>query len=120
VTRLNQQDLQSFIERLDIMRNWALLEGDRQATQTTRATTSDERSSAAADRELPCSTAAVRIRRPTLVDIDRALGRIAQGLYATCLECEGSIARERLLTEPAAIRCRACHLKLPAQDPDAR
>lgn len=49
-----------------------------------------------------------------LVEVDRALLRMEQGTYGTCLQCGNPIPRERLLARPAADRCLACAQDGPA------
>jgi DnaK suppressor protein len=117
MNHIKPEDLQSFIERLDIMKRWALSE---------RAQLNGERPAhgPAAQGSGPCPWsagevhdvtpfAAVKVRRPSLQDIEQALQRISLGRYALCLDCERVIARERMLIEPAAIRCHACQFTLP-------
>jgi RNA polymerase-binding protein DksA len=41
-------------------------------------------------------------------ELDAALGRIADGSYGTCVECEGEIGLERLRVYPTAMRCIKC------------
>lgn len=43
--------------------------------------------------------------------IDAALIHIAKGTYGTCIDCEESIAPERLEVQPTALRCEACQEK---------
>jgi len=40
--------------------------------------------------------------------IDEAIKRIDQGEYGTCAECEGKIAKKRLLVQPYSILCIHC------------
>lgn len=40
--------------------------------------------------------------------IRAALGRMSDGSYGTCVECEAPIEIERLRAQPAAMRCVAC------------
>lgn len=40
--------------------------------------------------------------------IEAALGRIANGVYGICQDCEAEIPITRLLAFPAAMRCIAC------------
>ena len=41
-------------------------------------------------------------------DIDAALIRIAVGSYGVCIDCEASIAVDRLKAYPTAKRCKPC------------
>ena len=43
-----------------------------------------------------------------LRDIEAARGRLAQGLYGTCVDCGFAIPYARLRAFPAAERCLAC------------
>jgi len=43
-----------------------------------------------------------------LAEIDAALGRIDDGTYGTCADCEGEIGLERLRAYPTAMRCIKC------------
>lgn len=46
--------------------------------------------------------------RGEIAAIDRALGRIEQGAFGTCLGCGGLISTKRLRAYPTADRCVAC------------
>ncbi|MDR6536721.1 TraR/DksA C4-type zinc finger protein [Variovorax soli] len=100
MNHMTEEDLLSFIERLDIMKRWALGESARAEPEQDSPHDASQ-----------CNTgfAAVRVRRPTLQEIEEALQRISQGLYGLCSDCDRVIARERMLIAPAAIRCQACH-----------
>ncbi len=43
-----------------------------------------------------------------LVCVEAALHRLDSGTYGDCLECGDPIALQRLLVQPAALRCAAC------------
>jgi DnaK suppressor protein len=43
-----------------------------------------------------------------LLRVDEALGRIANGVYGVCEECDGEISHQRLTALPFAVRCREC------------
>ncbi|PSL85119.1 hypothetical protein C7T35_07845 [Variovorax sp. WS11] len=107
MNHMTEDDLQSFIERLDIMNRWAVGESAR-ATHVHSGQATDVLPS-----ECVASFAAVKVRRPTMQEIERALQRIAQGFYGLCSDCERVIARERMLIAPAAMRCHACHQSPP-------
>lgn len=53
------------------------------------------------------------IHQRELADIDRALTRLADGEYGTCVICGAAIADERLEVLPAAITCVRCLAPLP-------
>ena len=40
--------------------------------------------------------------------VDEALGRLASGIYGSCVECDGQISHKRLTALPFALRCRGC------------
>ncbi|MBN1192932.1 MAG: TraR/DksA C4-type zinc finger protein [Coriobacteriia bacterium] len=46
--------------------------------------------------------------RESLAQIDRALSRISDGKYGTCIRCGSEIAAERLEVMPEAELCLAC------------
>ena len=46
--------------------------------------------------------------RTDLTDLDRALTRVDEGSYWTCVRCAGPIAEERLAGLPAARTCITC------------
>ena len=52
-----------------------------------------------------------------LADIERALERMSQGDYGTCLDCAISIPMARLLATPTALRCMACQSVHESQQP---
>lgn len=43
-----------------------------------------------------------------VLDIERALQRVAMGSYGICVDCEGPIAHRRLQAYPTASRCHDC------------
>jgi RNA polymerase-binding transcription factor DksA len=46
--------------------------------------------------------------RDTLGLIEAALARLDRDEYGVCEECDGEIARKRLLAVPWALRCKSC------------
>lgn len=58
--------------------------------------------------------AEIEVDRKTLKEVQQARKRMANGLYGLCVDCEDEIPRERLLAQPAAIRCTACQAKAEA------
>ena len=46
--------------------------------------------------------------RTQLVDVRRALDKLAEGAYGTCEQCGGPIAPERLEVRPWALLCVSC------------
>ena len=57
----------------------------------------------------------VEIDRARLEEIRQAQRRMAEGRYGICSGCAENIPRERLLAQPAAIRCAACQAALEAR-----
>ena len=49
-----------------------------------------------------------RRRQQQLVDIDRALRRLAEGTYGECVECGEPIAEKRLALDPSTPLCIEC------------
>ena len=63
-----------------------------------------------AEREQQSLTGAALVARLT-DEIDAtvaALEHVADGTYGTCIDCGGAVGHERLLAQPAALRCLAC------------
>ena len=54
--------------------------------------------------------AEIEIDRARLHDIEQAQQRITEGRYGSCMDCGEDIPRERLLAQPAAIRCAGCQI----------
>lgn len=50
----------------------------------------------------------LQLRSEALTQIDAAIARLDVGKYGRCVECEGTIAAQRLRALPFAVRCRAC------------
>jgi len=46
--------------------------------------------------------------RQNLKDVDRALGRLAEGRYGICITCGGEIGADRLAIIPESVYCVAC------------
>ena len=60
----------------------------------------------AAERDL--TTRSLELNLGLLLKVDTALGRIADGTYGMCLECEEEISQKRLNAMPWATLCIAC------------
>jgi DnaK suppressor protein len=108
MSHMSAEDMRAFVERLDILRRWAVAHDRRKLA----AQLDHENDAAHADDAKTAACAAVKVRRPTLADIEHALQRISIGRYALCVDCEQVIARERLLIQPAAVRCVVCQSTL--------
>lgn len=52
--------------------------------------------------------AEIEIDRARLLEVEQAQGRIAEGRYGICEDCGNDIPVQRLLAQPAAVRCAAC------------
>ncbi|MDM0065054.1 TraR/DksA family transcriptional regulator [Variovorax sp. J31P207] len=59
--------------------------------------------------------AEIEVDRNTLLDVEQAQQRLANGLYGLCIDCNEEIPLERLLAQPTAIRCAACQTKTEAK-----
>lgn len=55
--------------------------------------------------------AEIEVDRKALREVQEARKRMANGLYGLCIDCGDEIPRERLLAQPAAVRCAACQTK---------
>jgi RNA polymerase-binding protein DksA len=64
--------------------------------------------SASATTERAETFALVDQLRDRLVDIDRALNRMAEGTYGTCQRCGKEIATPRLEARPMSVYCVEC------------
>jgi len=58
----------------------------------------------------------MQTRADTMARIDAALGRLDDGRYGSCVECEGEIAERRLRALPFAVRCQACEQRREAAE----
>src|SRR5262245_17359496 len=56
------------------------------------------------------------MKRRELRRIDDALGRLDQGAYGLCEDCDAEIAEERLLILPFATRCVDCERKREVEE----
>lgn len=48
--------------------------------------------------------------RDELAQVDAALARLDQGVYGDCTDCGEAISLQRLMAQPAAMRCAACQV----------
>jgi len=68
----------------------------------------DEAELASADLSLNLSIQQLERSRMTLVQIERALGKISEGTYGQCEECGAEIGEGRLRARPLATLCIDC------------
>ncbi|QNK73252.1 TraR/DksA C4-type zinc finger protein [Variovorax sp. PAMC28562] len=108
MSHMSAEDMRAFVERLDILRRWAVAHDRRKLAAQLDHENDAPHADDAKTAVKTAACAAVKVRRPTLADIEQALQRISIGRYALCVDCEQVIARERLLIQPAAVRCVAC------------
>ncbi len=52
--------------------------------------------------------------RTELAEVQAALRRLADGSYGRCADCDEPIGAQRLLAQPAALRCLACQARQEA------
>lgn len=64
--------------------------------------------SAQATEERSEALALIEAARQRLQQIDRALARMDEGTYGTCVTCGGPISLERLEARPLSVECVAC------------
>lgn len=50
-----------------------------------------------------------------IVSVEAALHRLENGSYGICMQCGEPIAAQRLLAQPAALRCAACQSEVEHQ-----
>ena len=102
VTKLLREQLQTLRMQLEAARTQNTSEA------VAREEVIDTKDSA--EREQQSQTGAALVAR--LADeIDAtvaALEHVADRTYGTCIDCGGAIGHERLLVQPAALRCLAC------------
>ena len=49
-----------------------------------------------------------QLERNELAEVEAALRRLDKGSYGDCSDCGGPIPLQRLMVQPAALRCAAC------------
>ncbi|MGA8892494.1 MAG: TraR/DksA C4-type zinc finger protein [Anaeromyxobacteraceae bacterium] len=67
------------------------------------------------DDETPTVVLSTRVARE-LAEVDAALGRIASGIYGTCVACGGPLGLQRLRAIPEARFCLGCSGHRPGDD----
>lgn len=119
MSKLSEQDVAQFIERLDKRREelrWGLLDklkdsGDKNYLELA-GQVRDAGDESIADLLIDLSTSAIEREVDELKQIEEALRRIGSGTYDTCIECGGRISLERLDANPTAVRCKECQARL--------
>ena len=56
----------------------------------------------------------------SLVEVERALGRLSEGSYGTCESCGRGISKARLQAVPSASLCLGCKQKEESASPESR
>jgi DnaK suppressor protein len=109
---MNESTRQAFLagplSRRELDRLFRLLNRREQALRRSlrelgSETTGTSAGGPAHDPETPAGTHLVE-----LSELKTARERFANGVYGTCLECDGPIGYRRLEVQPEAIRCTAC------------
>lgn len=113
MSHLSAAELNALAQRLRDIRARALREmhGDAdpgQDEEVARHEAGGFADSAEPRRQDEVHWAEMEIDRHTVADVDRALARLAQGEYGTCIDCQAAIPQARLFALPTAIRCAAC------------
>lgn len=85
-----------------------LLESDDQHYIDLAGRVHDRGEASVADLLVDLQLASVDRHFQEIRDIDGALMRIAAGNYGVCIDCESSIAVDRLKAYPTAKRCQPC------------
>ena len=68
----------------------------------------DQGESSEVDIQEDIEFALIQMKSETLNKINKALGRLEDGTYGNCFECDEEIAEARLRALPFAVRCKDC------------
>jgi DnaK suppressor protein len=82
--------------------------GNNELSELSSLDLNDEGDHASANNNSMIESAIVEQQNKELAEIDRALGKIANGEYGTCVMCEDPIGFQRLKVKPHAIYCIDC------------
>lgn len=88
-----------------------LLKSDEQHYIDLAGRVHDRGEASVADLLVDLQLASVDRHVQEIQDVDGALMRIAAGNYGVCMDCERSIAVERLKAYPTAKRCQPCQVE---------
>ncbi|MCO6413206.1 MAG: TraR/DksA C4-type zinc finger protein [Thiogranum sp.] len=91
-----------------------LLESDNQTFNDLAGSVHDSAEESVADLLADIGFADIGREVNEVRDIERALIRMATGVYGVCVDCEADIPFERLSAYPTAKRCRACQERYEA------
>ncbi|HEY1391961.1 MAG TPA: TraR/DksA family transcriptional regulator, partial [Methylibium sp.] len=68
----------------------------------------DQKDEATQSQMAESDSAQEQLERDELAEVDAALRRLDDGTYGDCAGCGNSIPLQRLMVQPAALRCAAC------------
>jgi len=93
----------------------SLLLDRRSALRRAQAGSRGDGASYLPDEQIPEGVLAEKVARE-LAEVDAALGRIAAGIYGTCISCGGPLGLQRLRAIPEARLCLGCSGHRPGDD----
>ncbi len=110
---LTAEQLKSLADRLGARELQLKQEIDRVSSEMTAELQSDrevgdDAARYAVKEEASVDRAEISRDRQELKDVQTARARMAEGSYGQCMACGVNIQAERLLAQPAALRCTAC------------
>lgn len=111
VAKPNKKELEKYRRLLEEKK--ASLSQDIAKTRDHEEETTEESTQDIADRAVSSYTreflySLTDTERGTLVLIDEALGRIAEGTYGSCVQCSAAVSEKRLTAVPWARYCVDC------------
>lgn len=118
---LNPSDLEDLARRLQARKREVLHELEEAGTPLHGGVPASEHEvhshadDAEAERLDDVRFAEIEVDRNTLLEVEQAQQRLANGLYGLCIDCNEEIPLERLVAQPTAIRCAACQTKIEAK-----
>jgi len=93
----------------------SLLLDRRNALRRAQAGSEGDGASYLPDEQIPEGILTEKVARE-LAEVDAALGRIAAGIYGTCISCGGPLGLQRLRAIPEARLCLGCSGHRPGDD----